>query len=109
MFSPNEHAENFACALLGHKLYVISKSCESAHHKFDFELTQKLQDTKFNYHFITSILRLQNSVAQIQDFLVFINVLLIQVVSWFVESCKSCLSFYCNLIAFFKQVIGCCI
>ena len=31
----------------------------------------KLQDTKFNYHFITSILRLQNSVTQIQDFLVF--------------------------------------
>ena len=53
----------------------------------------KLQDTKFNYHFITSILRLQNSVAHIQDFLVFINVLLIQVVSWFVESCKSCFSF----------------
>ena len=40
MFSPNEHAENFAYALLGQKLYVISKSNESAHHKFAFELVQ---------------------------------------------------------------------
>ena len=28
-------------------------------------------------------------------------------VSWFVESCKSCFSFSCKLIGFFKQAIGC--
>ena len=37
-----------------------------------------LHDTVFNYHFITSILKLKNSVAQMTEFLVFTKVLLIQ-------------------------------
>lgn len=44
-------------------------------HKFDFR--PKLHDMKFIYYLITSILKLQNSVAQIQDFLACKNVLLI--------------------------------
>ena len=49
---------------------VISKSIECMsliwNHKFDFR--PKLHDMKFIYHLITSILKLQNSVTQIQDF-----------------------------------------
>ena len=37
-----------------------------------------LHDTVFNYHFITFILKLKNSVAQMTEFLVFTKVLLIQ-------------------------------
>ena len=35
-------------------------------HKYDFR--KKLHHTEFNYHFITFILKTQNSVGQIQDF-----------------------------------------
>ena len=41
-------------------------------HKYEFR--PRLHDTKFNYHFIESILKLQNSVVQIQDFLVCANI-----------------------------------
>ena len=45
-------------------------------HKYDFR--QKLHHKEFNYHFITTILKTQNSVAQIQYFLlVCTNILLI--------------------------------
>ena len=41
---------------------VISKSEErAARVRFDFR--PKLHDTKFNYHFITAILKLQNSIS----------------------------------------------
>ena len=53
-----------------HNYIVISKSIECMsliwNHKFDFR--PKLHDMKFIYHLITSILKLQNSVTQIQDF-----------------------------------------
>ena len=53
-----------------HNYIVISKSIECMsliwNHKFD--LRPKLHDMKFIYHLITSIWKLQNSVAQIQDF-----------------------------------------
>jgi len=35
-------------------------------HKYDFK--PKLHDTKFNYHFVTSILKSYNLLAQVQDF-----------------------------------------
>ena len=35
-----------------------------------YDLRPELRDKKFSYHLITSILKLQNSVAQIHDFLV---------------------------------------
>ena len=53
-----------------HNYIVISKSIECMsliwNHKFDFR--PKLHDMKFIYHLITSILKLQNSVTQMQDF-----------------------------------------
>ena len=53
-----------------HNYIVISKSIECMslilNHKFDFR--PKLHDMKFIYHLLTSILKLQNSVVQIQDF-----------------------------------------
>ena len=36
-------------------------------HKYDFR--PKLQDTKFNYIFIISILKMQNSIPKLQDIL----------------------------------------
>lgn len=45
-------------------------------HTYDFWL--KLHDTKSSYHFVTSTFKSQNSVAQIQDFLVCTNILMIQ-------------------------------
>ena len=48
----------------------------------------------------------QNSVAQIQDFSVSLHKYLIDpVLSWFVKSCKSCLSFSWNLIGYFKEAL----
>lgn len=41
------------------------------------EFRPKLHDTKFEYHLITSILKVQNSVTKMQGF-VFANILLIQ-------------------------------
>ena len=47
----------------GLKSYVRFQNRMSAiwNHKYDFK--PKLHDTKFNYHFITSILKLQNLVS----------------------------------------------
>ena len=39
----------------------------------EYEFRPKLHETKFNYHFITSILKSQNSVGQIQHFLACTN------------------------------------
>ena len=41
-----------------------------------YDLRPELRDKKLSYYFITSILKLQNSVAQIQDFLVCTNIYL---------------------------------
>ena len=57
------------------KSYERFKNHPSAKHEFDL----KPQDSMiFNYHFIMSIFKLQNSVTQIQVFSVFTNILLIQ-------------------------------
>ena len=59
----------------GLKSYARFQNQTSAQHEFN--LKSQVHDTKFIYKFITSILRSQNSVAQIQDFLACKNVLLI--------------------------------
>ena len=43
-----------------------------------YDLWLKLHNTKSSYHFVTSTSKSQNSVAQIQDFLVCTNILMIQ-------------------------------
>ena len=103
LFLANVHTIIFACVLLGLKPYASFQNRRSAQREFDL-ISQawskpKLHDTKSNYHFITTILKSQNSVAQI--FLGW---------STLVKSCKSCLSFSYNLIRYFKQAskaIGC--
>ena len=59
----------------GLKSYARFQNQTSAQHEFN--LKSQVHDAKFIYNFITSILRSQNSVAQIQDFLACKNVLLI--------------------------------
>ena len=61
---------------------------------FFLQSQPKLHITNFNCHFIIAILESQNSVAQIQDFYSE-KYLIDPVMSWFVKSCKSCLSFSC--------------
>ena len=51
----------------GLKSYARFQNQTSAQHEFN--LKSQVHDAKFIYNFITSILRSQNSVAQIQDFL----------------------------------------
>ena len=51
--------------------------------------------TNFNCHFIIATLESQNSVAQIQEFFFLKKYLIDPVMSWFVKSSKSCLSFSC--------------
>ena len=69
-----------------------------------YDLRPELRDKKFSYHLITSILKLQNSVAQIHDFLVCTNIYLNDpILMLFVKSFKSCLSISCNSIGYFKQ------
>ena len=43
------------------KSYARFKRVRFLNHKYDFR--PKWHDTKFNYHFITTILKLQNSVS----------------------------------------------
>ena len=62
----------------------------------------KLHSTQFNYHLTTYILKSQNSdTGFFSLFKYFIDLIL----SWFVESCKSCFSFSYNLIGFYKQAL----
>ena len=90
----------------GLKSYARFQNQTSAQHEFN--LKSQVHDTKFIYNFITSILRSQNSVAQIQDFLACKKRFVDRRVSWFVESCKRCFTYFCNLIGFVKQAIGYC-
>lgn len=53
-------------------------------HKYDFR--PKLHNRKFNHHFITSILKSQTSVAQVQDFCSLYKCFVDPVMSWFVET-----------------------
>ena len=69
LFLANVHTIIFACVLLGLKSYASFQNRRSAQREFDL-ISQawskpKLHDTKSNYHFITTILKSQNSVAQI--------------------------------------------
>ena len=59
---------------------LLQLECHTAQVWFEIMIRLKLYNTTFNdmYHFIISIVRLKNSVAQMQDFLVCTNVLLIQ-------------------------------
>lgn len=43
-----------------------------------YDLRPELRDKKFSYHLITSILKLQNSVLQIQVFLICTNIQMIK-------------------------------
>ena len=65
--------------------------------KYDFR--PKLHDMEFNYYFITTILK-SLRYRSFSLYKCFVDLVL----SWFVESCKSCFS--CKLIGFFKQTIG---
>ena len=66
-----------------------------------YDFTLKLRDTSFNCHFITSILKSQNSVAQIQPSHTFYwsNTKLTCKI-W-----KTCLWFSCYLIGHFEQAL----
>ena len=53
-------------------------------HMYDFR--PKLHNRKFNHYFITSILKSQTSVAQVQDFFGLYKCFVDPVISWFVET-----------------------
>ena len=67
-------------------------------HKYDFR--PKLQDTKFNYILIISILKMQNSIPQLQDILLSSTELVFLKVAKFVFPSQSS-----NLIGYYKQAL----
>ena len=88
----------------GLKSYEWFQNRTGAQHKYDFR--PKLYDTVFNYHLIKTVLKTQNSVAKTHDFLVGLGKYFIDpLLSWFIKSCKSCLSFSWNLIGYLKEAL----
>ena len=83
-------------ALSGVQFALKSYACN---HKYDFR--PKLHDPKFNYHFIRSILKSHNLIAQIQelqDFGQYMYQHLLNRVAKFAKQWLFCLSFLCNVI-----------
>ena len=94
----------------GLKSYEWFQNRTGAHHKYDFR--PKLYDTVFNHHLIKIWKRKIQSLKHM-IFLVGLRKYFIDpLLSCFIKSCKSCLSFSWNLIGYLKEALksdGCCV
>ena len=94
----------------GLKSYEWFQNRTGAQYKYDFR--PKLYDTVFNHHLIKIWKRKIQSLKHM-IFLVGLRKYFIDpLLSWFIKSCKSCLSFSWNLIGYLKEALksdGCCV
>ena len=71
----------------------------SVQREFKYDFRPKLHDPKFNYHFIRSILKSHNLIAQIQELQDFSQYqYLLNQAAKFTKHGLFCLSFFCSVI-----------
>ena len=98
----------------GLKLYTWFQNRTNAQREFDlnseYDFRPKLHDTRFNYHFFTSILKFPKYRTWSGQKIKFIRFLEGKIQSFGNNSCKMphdtfCFPFSCNLIGYFKQAL----